>query len=30
MTGPIREVYLNDPAGVGEEEILTEICVPVG
>ena len=30
ITGPIREVYLNDPAEVGEEEILTEIYVPVG
>ena len=30
ITGPIREVYLNDPAEVGPEEILTEIYVPVG
>ena len=30
ITGPIREVYLNDPAEVGEEETLTEIYVPVG
>ncbi|MBT8508725.1 hypothetical protein AZH53_09940 [Methanomicrobiaceae archaeon CYW5] len=30
ITGPIREVYLNDPSEVGEEEILTEIYVPVG
>ncbi|HDQ08670.1 MAG TPA: transcriptional regulator [Methanoculleus sp.] len=30
ITGPIREVYLNDPAEVGEEGALTEIFVPVG
>lgn len=30
ITGPIREVYLNDPQGVKPEEILTEILVPVG
>ena len=29
ITGPIREIYLNDPAEVGPEEILTQICVPV-
>lgn len=30
VTGPIREVYINDPAEVPEEDILTEIYVPVG
>jgi len=30
ITGPIREVYLNDPGEVAPEEILTEIYVPVG
>ncbi|WFN34628.1 GyrI-like domain-containing protein [Methanogenium sp. S4BF] len=30
ITGPIREVYLNDPAEVAAEDILTEIYVPVG
>ena len=30
VTGPIREVYINDPGEVAEEEILTEIYVPVG
>ena len=30
ITGPIREVYLNDPAEVAPEEILTEIYVPIG
>lgn len=30
VTGPIREVYLNDPAEVEAEDILTEIYVPVG
>ncbi|KAF1076416.1 GyrI-like domain-containing protein [Methanogenium sp. MK-MG] len=30
VTGPIREVYVNDPAEVAEEDILTEIYVPVG
>ncbi|MDE4908917.1 GyrI-like domain-containing protein [Methanogenium marinum] len=29
-TGPIREVYLNDPGEVAEEDILTEIYVPMG
>lgn len=29
ITGPIREVYLNDPREVPEAEILTEIFVPV-
>jgi AraC family transcriptional regulator len=30
ITGPIREIYLNDPREVKPEEILTEICVPIG
>ena len=30
ITGPIREVYLNDPGEVAPEDILTEIYVPVG
>jgi len=30
ITGPIREVYLNDPGEVAAEDILTEIYVPVG
>ena len=30
VTGPIREVYPNDPREVAAEEILTEIYVPVG
>jgi AraC family transcriptional regulator len=30
ITGPIREVYPNDPGEVAPEEILTEIYVPVG
>lgn len=30
VTGPIREIYINDPAEVAEEDILTEIYVPVG
>ena len=30
ITGPIREAYLNDPREVPQEEILTEIYVPVG
>ncbi|WP_091688650.1 GyrI-like domain-containing protein [Methanococcoides vulcani] len=29
ITGPTREVYLNDPAEVPPEEILTEIYAPV-
>ena len=29
ITGPIREIYLNDPGQVSPEEILTEIYVPV-
>lgn len=29
ISGPIREVYLNDPCQVKPEEILTEIFVPV-
>ncbi|WP_305791978.1 GyrI-like domain-containing protein [Methanococcoides sp. AM1] len=29
ITGPTREVYLNDPAEVSPEEILTEIYAPV-
>ncbi|WP_445474661.1 GyrI-like domain-containing protein [Methanococcoides methylutens] len=29
ITGPTREVYLNDPAEVPHEEILTEIYAPV-
>lgn len=30
ITGPIREMYLNDPREVGPEETLTEILAPVG
>jgi AraC family transcriptional regulator len=30
LTGPMREVYLNDPHEVAEEEILTEIYAPIG
>jgi AraC family transcriptional regulator len=30
ITGPIREVYLNDPREVPKEEILTQIFAPVG
>ena len=30
ITGPIREIYINDPREVAEEDILTEIYVPVG
>ncbi|MCK4364790.1 MAG: GyrI-like domain-containing protein [Thermoplasmatales archaeon] len=29
IIGPVREVYLNDPSGVGMEEALTEIFVPI-
>jgi len=29
VTGPVREVYLNDPTQVKSEELLTEIYVPV-
>lgn len=29
VTGPIREIYVNDPMEVAEEDILTEIYVPV-
>ena len=29
ITGPIREIYLNDPEEVAEENILTEMYVPV-
>lgn len=29
ITGPVREVYLNDPREVGEEEALTEIYAPI-
>lgn len=29
ITGPMREVYLNDPREVGQEEILTEIYAPI-
>ena len=29
ITGPVREVYLNDPREVGMEEALTEIFAPV-
>ena len=28
-TGPSRELYLNDPAEVPEEELLTEVQIPV-
>jgi AraC family transcriptional regulator len=30
ITGPIREVYPNDPREVPEDEILTEIYAPIG
>jgi effector-binding domain-containing protein len=30
ITGPIREMYLNDPVTVPPEGILTEILAPVG
>jgi len=30
MTGPLRELYLNDPAEVPPDEILTEIHAPIG
>jgi effector-binding domain-containing protein len=29
ISGPIREVYLNDPSKVSEDEILTEIYAPI-
>lgn len=29
ITGPVRELYLNDPQEVREEEILTEVQLPV-
>ena len=29
ITGPTREIYLNDPMEVPPEEILTEIYAPV-
>jgi effector-binding domain-containing protein len=29
IIGPTREVYLNDPREVGQEEILTEIYAPI-
>ena len=29
ISGPIREVYLNDPSQVSEDEILTEIYAPI-
>ena len=29
ITGPTREVYLNDPHEVEEEDILTEIYAPI-
>nr|WP_239451403.1 GyrI-like domain-containing protein [Methanosarcina horonobensis] len=29
ITGPVREVYLNDPREVQPEEILTEIYAPL-
>jgi len=30
VTGPIREIYYNNPQEVKPEEILTEILAPVG
>ncbi|MDD1651629.1 MAG: GyrI-like domain-containing protein [Methanomicrobiales archaeon] len=30
ISGPIREIYLNDPREVPPEQILTEILAPVG
>jgi effector-binding domain-containing protein len=29
ISGPIREVYINDPSEVPKDEILTEIYIPV-
>jgi effector-binding domain-containing protein len=29
ISGPIREVYLNDPKEVKKEEIMTEIYAPI-
>jgi len=29
ITGPTREVYLNDPCEVAEEELITEIYAPI-
>lgn len=29
ITGPIREIYLNDPREVPPAEILTEVCAPI-
>lgn len=29
ITGPVREVYLNDPTQVMKEDLLTEIYVPI-
>ncbi|HSJ99172.1 MAG TPA: MerR family transcriptional regulator [Myxococcota bacterium] len=28
-TGPVREIYRNDPAEVAEEALLTEVCLPI-
>ncbi len=30
VTGPMREVYVNDPAEVRTEELITEIYAPIG
>jgi effector-binding domain-containing protein len=30
LSGPIREVYLNEPGKVPEEKLLTEIYAPIG
>jgi AraC family transcriptional regulator len=30
VSGPMREVYLNDPSEVGQEELMTEIYAPIG
>jgi len=29
MSGPARSIYLNDPAEVPEDELLTEVQIPV-
>ena len=30
ISGPMREVYLNEPGTVAPEELLTELSVPLG
>ena len=29
QVGPLREIYLNDPANVPPEDLLTEVLVPI-